>query len=129
MEDEDLERLMVQIVKKATPEKVFLPYPKRFSASSAAQLMACPASGNLDKAIPNWREPERDDTKGAKSKGHAFHEWLSQIITFSYETGIDQRTGKPRVHKNAAKDLLAFASVLSTSESCGPRAGSRCCPR
>lgn len=50
--------------------------PKRFSASSAAQLMTCPGSANLELAIPGWKEPVRDDMAGAKGVGTRLHEVL-----------------------------------------------------
>ena len=51
---------------------------KRFSASAAAQLMACPGSANLDVAIPGFVEPVRDEEKGAKAKGRNLHYYLEQ---------------------------------------------------
>lgn len=50
--------------------------PKRFSASSAAQLMACPGSAHLELSIPNWQEPVRDDAAGAKGIGTSVHAML-----------------------------------------------------
>nr|DAL38051.1 MAG TPA_asm: PD-(D/E)XK nuclease superfamily protein [Caudoviricetes sp.] len=46
---------------------------ERFSASAASRLIQCPASGNLDVAIPNWTPPVVDHDKGAKGKGTAIH--------------------------------------------------------
>lgn len=67
--------------------------------------MACPASGNLDKAIPNWEEPVREEKMGAKSKGHFIHELIADLITFSYET-------ETKVYKNNWRDLVAVAEIL-----------------
>ena len=48
---------------------------RRFSASSAAQLMACPGSANLELSIPGWKEPERDDDAvNARTLGSKLHE-------------------------------------------------------
>jgi len=52
---------------------------KRFSASSAAQLMACPGSANLELAIPGWQEPVRDDAAGAKGVGSRLHDLLQEL--------------------------------------------------
>ena len=49
---------------------------ERFSASRAAQLMACPGSANLDLSIPGWNPPVVDEEKGRKSEGHFIHEIL-----------------------------------------------------
>jgi len=56
---------------------------KRFSASSAAQLIACPGSANLELAIPGWVDPIVDEEKGAKAKGHRLHEYLDQTSALS----------------------------------------------
>ena len=48
--------------------------PQRFSASKAAQFMACPGSANLVLSIPGWEPPVVDDTAGAKGKGTRIHE-------------------------------------------------------
>lgn len=47
---------------------------KRFSASSAAQLMQCPGSANLELAIPGYVEPQRDEMAGAKGVGTRMHD-------------------------------------------------------
>lgn len=49
---------------------------KRFSASSAAQLMACPGSANLEKSIPGYIEPEKNEHAGAKGVGSLIHDLL-----------------------------------------------------
>lgn len=48
----------------------------RFSASSAARLMACPASANLELAIPGYKPPVVDEMAGAKGRGSLVHELL-----------------------------------------------------
>lgn len=53
--------------------------PKRFSASSASQFMACPGSANLELAIPGFVMPEVDDTKGARGKGTMLHEYFALV--------------------------------------------------
>ena len=53
---------------------------KKFSASSAAQLIACPGSGNLELAIPGWQEPVRDDMAGAKGIGTIVHALLEPAL-------------------------------------------------
>lgn len=52
---------------------------KRFSASSAAMIMACPASANLELAIPNWVEPARI-VGGAADDGTRMHEIFASIM-------------------------------------------------
>lgn len=52
--------------------------PMRFSASSAARLMACPGSANLDLAIPGWTPPVVDPNKGQKAVGTTVHDILKQ---------------------------------------------------
>ena len=47
---------------------------KRFSASSAAQLMQCHGSANLELAIPGYVEPQRDEMAGAKGVGTRIHD-------------------------------------------------------
>lgn len=54
---------------------------RRFSASSAAQLIACPGSANLELAIPGWQEPIRDDAAGAKGVGTRLHQALEFITS------------------------------------------------
>lgn len=53
--------------------------PKRFSASSAAQLMACPGSANLELAIPGYVDPSRDDMAGAKGIGTLMHKSMDRF--------------------------------------------------
>lgn len=52
---------------------------QRFSASSAGRHMACPASANLELAIPNWTPPVVDPMAGAKGRGTTLHELLSHV--------------------------------------------------
>lgn len=55
---------------------------ERFSASVAARHMACPASANLDVAIPNWQEPERV-VGGAADTGTDHHKMFEQLFKMS----------------------------------------------
>ena len=55
----------------------------RFSASNADRLMACPASANLDLAIPGWTPPVVDPTAGAKGKGTNMHAVIEQATAFT----------------------------------------------
>lgn len=54
---------------------------ERFSASSAARHMACPASANLPLAIPNWSPPDPvvEDARPVIAKGHKLHENFADI--------------------------------------------------
>jgi len=48
--------------------------PERFSASVAGRHIACHASANLPLAIPNWVDPEVDETiDNAANRGTAVH--------------------------------------------------------
>ena len=60
---------------------------KRFSASSAAQLMQCHGSANLELAIPGYKEPVKDEMAGAKGVGTRMHDsfkafthWTSLVL-------------------------------------------------
>lgn len=54
--------------------------PERFSASNAAKHMACHASANLEKAIPNWTPPVIDLTApSASRRGTDMHENLDKF--------------------------------------------------
>lgn len=66
---------------------------ERFSASVAARHMACPASANLDLAIPGWIQPARV-IGGAADAGTAKHEMLEPIVALS------------------TKDIDGFAKIL-----------------
>lgn len=68
--------------------------PVRFSASSAARFMACPASANLELAIPGWTPPETDEKKGAAAKGTKMHEVFAATAEMT------------------AKEVLALAKAL-----------------
>ena len=61
-----------------------LPMPvnraKTFSASNAARFMACPASANLEAAIPGYQAPVVDPMKGAKGRGTSMHEVLETTV-------------------------------------------------
>lgn len=67
----------------------------RFSASNAGRLMACPASANLDLAIPNWVAPVVDPTKGAKGLGTNIH----SVFEKAWELG--------------ARDLLMYSRAVA----------------
>jgi hypothetical protein len=56
---------------------------KRFSASSAAQLMQCPGSANLELAIPGYVAPVVDPMKGAKGLGTSVHAAIEYILNLS----------------------------------------------
>lgn len=75
--------------------------PKRFSASSAAQLMTCPGSANLELAIPGYVEPVRDDMAGAKGVGTMLHAFMD-----TYFTGED-----PYVLREYAIVIAGFAET------------------
>ena len=68
--------------------------PKRFSASSAAQLMHCPGSANLELAIPGWVPPVVDEMAGAKGVGTNVHAVLEPLV------------GKPTNHLVEYADLV-----------------------
>lgn len=68
---------------------------KTFSASNAARFMACPASANLEAAIPGYTPPVVDEMKGAKGKGTNMHAWLEETSTWT------------------AKDLLHMSQALA----------------
>ena len=52
---------------------------KRFSASSAAQLMQCHGSAHLELAIPGYVEPTRDEMAGAKGVGTRMHDSFKEF--------------------------------------------------
>lgn len=79
--------------------------PQRFSASVAGRHMTCPASANLELAIPNWEPPVRDDTVGAKAAGHGIHKVLEDLFKIEYIT-------PSKTTKFNARDMLAMASLL-----------------
>lgn len=56
---------------------------RRFSASSAAQLMTCVGSADLANSIPGWVDPVVDEGAGAKGKGHELHKIFAQISEYS----------------------------------------------
>lgn len=66
--------------------------PERFSASNAAKHMACPASANLELAIPNYVPPV-DETKAAS-------------------TGTDRHAILAKINEFAPKEMLGFAEVI-----------------
>lgn len=67
---------------------------KSFSASNAGRFTACPASADLDGAIPGWTPPVVDPMKGAKGHGTLMHEYLEKTSELS------------------AKDLRCLAQAL-----------------
>ena len=56
---------------------------KRFSASSAAQLMQCHGSAHLELAIPGYVEPTRDEMAGAKGVGTRMHDSFKEFTSWS----------------------------------------------
>ena len=78
----------------------------RFSASSAARLMACPASANLDLAIPNWVEPVRVETMGAKATGTTVHKVVQDLINTKTVTAS-------ATTKFNARDMLDVGRILT----------------
>jgi hypothetical protein len=55
-----------------------------FSASRAARIMSCSASGDLDNAIPHWQAPVVDpDANTAASRGTRMHEVLAEVEELS----------------------------------------------
>jgi len=57
--------------------------PERFSASNAAKHMSCPASANLELAIPNYQPPEEDDKVRASDEGTEAHEVFEKLMGYS----------------------------------------------
>ena len=57
--------------------------PERFSASNAAKHMACPASANLELAIPNYTPPEPDDKIRASDEGTDAHEVFEKLMGYA----------------------------------------------
>ena len=76
---------------------------KRFSASSAAQLMACPGSANLELSIPGFVEPERDEDAGRKAVGRDMHQVLEKAAKF-----------KPKDMAGLAAAMLYVAELRQT---------------
>ena len=56
---------------------------KRFSASSAAQLMQCHGSAHLELAIPGYVEPKRDEMAGAKGVGTRMHDSFKEFTLWA----------------------------------------------
>lgn len=56
--------------------------PERFSASNAAKHMACPASANLELAIPNFTMPPPDGVVRASDEGTSAHEVFEQLMGY-----------------------------------------------
>lgn len=69
---------------------------QKFSASSATRHMNCSASGDLEKAIPHWIEPEKDpDADNAANRGTMMHEIMANAEELS------------------AKDMLMLADAMA----------------
>lgn len=56
--------------------------PERFSASNAAKHMACPASANLELAIPNYEPPVDDGTYRASDEGTDAHAVFEKLMGY-----------------------------------------------
>lgn len=56
---------------------------ERFSASRAERLMSCTASSNLEKMIPGFIAPPRDQSTAAATKGTELHETLEKLGNLS----------------------------------------------
>jgi hypothetical protein len=56
---------------------------ERFSASVASKHLACPASANLELAIPGYQPPPRDGDTKASIKGTDMHEILERAGEYS----------------------------------------------
>jgi hypothetical protein len=67
---------------------------ERFSASNAAKHMACPASANLELAIPNFEFPVVDNIVRASDEGTAAHAVFELLMNYS------------------ARDMLHFVTLL-----------------
>ena len=81
-------------------------WPKRLSASSAGQFIACHASANLPLAIPGWEEPVRDENVGAKAAGTGVHALLEAAIAMQYVT-------KSKTQNFGAKDMLHIGMLFT----------------
>lgn len=78
---------------------------KKLSASSAARIMACPASANLELAIPGWVEPVQV-FGGAAQAGTDVHKVIQDLIEIEYVTAS-------RTSKFSAKDMLAAGRLIT----------------
>lgn len=56
---------------------------ERFSASVAAKHLACPASANLELAIPGWTPPADDGSTAASIKGTDIHHILELSAAYT----------------------------------------------
>ena len=90
----------------------------RFSASSAARLMACPGSANLEAAIPGWTPPVEDPTKfKAKGLGTQIHEILEPFTRHSVPLlRVTERVLQAfsTLHHTKRKKLLSDETGLET---------------
>lgn len=76
---------------------------ERISASNAARQLMCPASANLDIAIPNWQPPVIDPTAGAKGKGTNLHKIFEEVHAL------------PAKDIKAISDLFAYVAELRST--------------
>lgn len=79
---------------------------ERFSASVAGRLMACPASANLDLAIPNWTPPVRNESMGSKATGTTVHKVIEDLV----KTKTVTASGEKRFN---ARDMMAAGRLMS----------------
>lgn len=77
---------------------------ERFSASNAARHIACPASANLDLAIPGWVKPiENRNEDNAANRGTLMHELFAKI------------TELPAREMAAAAEAIAYVAELRST--------------
>lgn len=90
---------------------------KRFSASSAAQLIQCPGSANLELAIPGYVEPKRDEMAGAKGVGTRMHDSFRPLATWDMTALDDLRLFMYHYSKLHWKKRRALLEDWTTTES------------
>lgn len=92
---------------------------KRFSASSAAQLMQCPGSANLELAIPGYVEPKRDEMAGAKGVGTRMHDSFKPLAHWSMVAVTDLMILMERyaaLHWTKRRKLLEDITEVETQD-------------
>ena len=92
---------------------------KRFSASSAAQLMQCHGSANLELAIPGYVEPQRDEMAGAKGVGTRMHSSFAQITNWSRDqlNDLASLVGEySKLHYRKRRAVVADTNSVETLE-------------
>ena len=92
---------------------------KRFSASSAAQLMQCHGSANLELAIPGYVEPQRDEMAGAKGVGTRMHSSFAQITNWSLDqlNDLASLVGEySKLHYRKRRAVVADTNSVETLE-------------